>query len=229
MRTPSGHFPWNPGIFSILIIASAFFSGCGKVEEKPPELLMTARLEQGDRELYLVLRNGSACEATICKRNFYDMIQCLDIRKFPDTTEFSHEQLFGKIAPSIKRAIITLDDYVTLGIGQETSIPIDLRCIAKPCRLGDTVLISVFFKNIDPNLCSKVEVNNYDKATQDYCRLLHVIPTLANRYWSGEIRTPYKPVHLCTFAPPRKVKKQRSSKITVIRRSKTHPLKHSVF
>ena len=225
-----GFFPRATGIFFTLIIASPFFFNCGKkVEEKPPGLFITARVEEGNRQLFLVLRNGSTCEATVCKRNFYDMIQCLDIRKFPDTAEFPREKLFGKKVPGIKRAIITLDDFVTLGMGQETRLPIDIRCIARPCRLGDTVLISVFFKNIDPHLCSKVEVNNCDKATQDYCKLLHVIPTLANRYWSGEIRTPYRPVHLCAFAPPKVVNKKRSSKVTVIRRSRTHPLKRKVF
>jgi hypothetical protein len=229
MRTVSGHFPRAVGIFFVPIIACTFFSGCGKLEEKLPALSVSAFLEEGDKQLSLALRNTSACEVTVCKRNFYDMVECLDIRKFPDTAEFSQEKVFGKQAPGIKRAIITLDDFITLGIGQVARIPLDLRCIAAPCRLGDSVLISVFFKNIDPHLCSKVEVNNYDKATQDYCRLLHVIPTLANRYWSGEIRTPYKPVHLCAFATPKPVKTKRSTRVTVIRKSRTHPLDHPVF
>jgi hypothetical protein len=230
MRYFYGIFPWSALISSILALALPFCTGCGgKQEEKLPALFITAHLEEGDEQLLLVLRNGSTCEATVCKRNFYDMVECLDIRRFPDTAELSQEQVFGKKVPGIKRAIITLDDFITLGIGQEARIPLDIRCIAAPCRLGDTVLISVFFKNIDPHLCSKVEVNDYDKATQDYCRLLHVIPTLANRYWSGEIRTPYMPVHLCAFASPRAVKKQRSTKVTVIRKSRTHPLDHKVF
>jgi hypothetical protein len=215
--------------FTLLILVLLFCYGCVKQQEKCPTLSVTASLEEGDNQLFLALRNTSACEITVCKRNFYDMVECIDIRRFPDTAEFSQEQIFGKQAPGIKRAIITLDDFTTLGLGQVTRIPLDLRGIAAPCKLGDTVFISAFFKNIDPYLCSKVDVNNSDKATQDYCRLLHVIPTLANHYWSGEIRTPYKPVHLCAFARPKAANKKRSAKVTVIRRSRTHPLNHKVF
>jgi hypothetical protein len=230
MRSYYGLCPWGALIFTHLICIVLFCSGCGgKIEEKLPELFVTARLEVGDRQVFLVIRNESTCEATICKRNFYDMVECLDIRRFSDTAEFSEEKVFGKKIPGIKRTIITLDDFITLGIGKETRLPLDLRCIVAPCRLGDSVLLSVFFKNIDPYICSKVEVNNSDKATQDYCRLLHVIPTLANRYWSGEIRTPYKPVHLCAFAPPKPATRKRSTKVTVIRKSKKHPLDHKVF
>jgi hypothetical protein len=210
-------------LFPLLVLL-----GCGKPEVQKPLLIFTARLAEGNGLLNLVLHNESACEATICRRNFYDMVECLDVRRFPDTAEFSPEQVFGKKSPGIKRSIITLDDYLKIGTGQEITLPLDLRCIAAPCKLGDSVFVSVFFKNIDPTLCSKVEVGSYDKATQDYCRLLHVIPTLANNYWSGEIRTSYY-VHLCTYAPPKSSTKRRSSKVTVIRRSTSHPLDHKVF
>ena len=218
---------------AVLLVPLIVLYHCGKPQEKEELLYLTAALEQNSGQLCLTLHNASTCEVTVCKRNFYDMIECLDVRRFPDTAEFTPEQIFGKRIPGIKRPIITVDDFVKIGIGQDFTIPLDLRCIAAPRKLGDTAFISIFFKNIDPHLCSKVDVKNYDKAIQDYCKLLHVIPTLEHRYWWGEIRTPYLAVNMHAFAPPTIAKKQgkqrRSSKVTILRKSRTHPLKQPVF
>jgi hypothetical protein len=206
-----------------------YTSGCGKPVEKPPLLLLRADLLEEGKQLFLVLRNESTRDITVCKRNFYDNIECLDIRRFPDTAEFTDEQLFGKRITRTERPIITLEDFIKLDIAQEARLPIDLGCIPNGCKIGDSVFISVFFKNIDPGLCSKVEVGSCDKATQDYCKLLHVIPTLDNTYWSGEVRTTYHRLNLCTFIPKKKVKRSRKTRVRVLRRSKTHPLDHKVF
>jgi hypothetical protein len=221
----------RPRFFGVCIPIAAIlcYLHCASSPEKKPLLVLTARLAEENNLLNLVLRNGSECELTICKHNFYDAVACLDVRHYPDTSEFMTERVFGKNVPAIKQRIITLDDFCKLPTGQETRIPLDLRCIAAHCRLGDTVFIAAFFKNIDPSLCSKVLVVNYDKATQDYCKLLHVIPTLENNYWSGEVKTGYLPVKLCKYAPPKSKKKRGKSKVRVLRRSRTHPLNHQVF
>ncbi|MBN2036011.1 MAG: hypothetical protein JW768_04645 [Chitinispirillaceae bacterium] len=211
-------------VFPVLL-----FAGCSKPAVKPPLLVLRAHIEEEGKNLFLVLHNESTRDITICTRNFYDKIECLDIRAFPDTAEIPDERLFGKGVQRTTQDIITLDDFIRLDIGQETRIPVDLSGIYRGCKLGDSVFISVFFKNIDPVLCSKVEVENHDKATQDYCKLLHVIPTRANTYWSGEVRTPYYRINPCAFAPKKTYKKQRTSKVRVLRKSKTHPLKHKVF
>ncbi|MBN1129118.1 MAG: hypothetical protein JXA71_09030 [Chitinispirillaceae bacterium] len=213
----------------MLIAGALFLLGCDAPPEEKMPLTLTARLVEENGVCNLVVRNDSKGELTVCKRNFYDAVSCLDVRRFPDTAEFGTEQVFGRNALPAKREIITLDDYCRLAPGQEARVPLDLRPIAAHCRLGDTVYLAAFYKNIDPALCSRVQVHGLDKAVQDYCRLLHVIPTLDNHYWSGEIRTPYLPVNLCKYAPKKSAVQRRSSKARVIRRSKTHPLDRPVF
>lgn len=217
-------------LLSIVIACFALWllPGCGS-GKKACVPSLSASLVEEDKSVLLSLKNTAACEFSICTDNVYDAMACLDVRKYPDTSEFSTERVFGASPAAAKRPIITVSDYVSLLPGQEVRVPVNLRCIPDGCRLGDTVFISVYFKNIDPLLCSKVEVAKYDKATQDYCKRLHFIPNKSLVYWAGEVRTPCLAVHLCTYAPPRPKAHKAPKKEVVLRRSRSHPLKHKVF
>jgi hypothetical protein len=210
--------------------AVVLFGGCGSRIPKDahpiyPEML-SATLVDEKGTLSIVLRNCSQVELVVCDRNFYAPAEYLDVRKFPDTGRLPPEKVFAAL-PRFQRKEVTLSDFVPLGPGREHSLPLDLHCIRNGCSLGDTVLLSVFFKNVDPFLCSNVSVDKCDKATQDYCRMLHCIPSAALRYWYGEVHTPFRAVNLCVHAPP--AAPARKSPEVVVRRSLTHPLKHKVF
>jgi hypothetical protein len=198
----------------------------GKKERLPP---LTAQLLEENGQLLLVLRNNSDSAFVICKRNFYDPIQCLDIRKTADTTPYSTDFLFGGVQSGVIRAIITMDDFVSLDIGREMRLPVDLRPVRKDAGAGRPVLISVYFKNIDPFACSRVDVTGYDKATQNYCTLMHYVPNRKLNYWTGEVRTPYLPVNLSRYVQQQKQVIKKRSRAVVVRRSRTHPLKYKVF
>jgi hypothetical protein len=188
--------------------------------------MLSATLVDDKGTLSIVLRNCSQTDLVVCDRNFYTPAEYLDVRKFPDTGRLPAEKVFLPVS-RVQRKEVTLSDFVPLGPGRELSLPLDLRCIRNGCALGDTVLLSVFFKNIDPFLCSNVSVDKCDKATQDYCHMLHCIPSAALRYWYGEVRTQFRAVNLCKHAPPAAA--ARRAPEVVVRRSRTHPLKHKVF
>jgi hypothetical protein len=200
---------------------------CGGKKERPPAV--TARLREEGGRLFLVLRNNADSALVICKRNFYDPIQCLDIRKMSDTTEYSTEFLFGGVQSGVIRTIITMDEFVSLDTGGEMRLPVDLRPVRKDAGAGRPVLLRVYFKNIDPFACSRVDVANYDKATQNYCKLMHFIPNRRLNYWVGEVRTLYLPVNLSRYVQRHKQAVKKRSRAVVVRRSRTHPLKKKVF
>jgi hypothetical protein len=211
-----------------LLFGAVVFVACGKVKKDllPP---ITARLVEENRQLVLVLRNNSDSAFVICKRNFYDPIQCLDIRKLSDTTEYSTEFLFGGVQSGVIRTIITMDEFETLDTGREMRLPVDLRPVRKDAGAGRPVLISVYFKNIDPFSCSRVDVSSYDKMTQNYCKLMHYVPNRTLRYWTGEVRTAYLPVNLGRYMLHRQQVIKKRTQAVVVRRSRTHPLRRKVF
>ncbi|MBN2189042.1 MAG: hypothetical protein JW699_06280 [Chitinispirillaceae bacterium] len=214
-----------------LVSAAAFIfllMSCGKENKELPPAV-TARLVEEKGRLHLVLRNNADSSLVICKRNFYDPIQCLDIRRTSDTTEYSTEFLFGGVQSGVIRAIITMDEFVSLDTAQELRLPVDLRPVRKDAGAGRPVLIRVFFKNIDPFACSRVDVANYDKATQNYCKLMHYVPNRRLNYWAGEVRTPYLPVNLSRYIQRHKQAVKKRSRTVVVRRSRTHPLRKKVF
>jgi hypothetical protein len=188
--------------------------------------MVSATLSKDNGSLALVLRNNSPQNLTICKKNFYTPFEFLEIRKFPDSSEAPQDKIFLPLPSRFTRPEVTLSDFITLGPGKEFALPLDLRSIRNGCALGDTVLLAASFKNVDPFLCSSLNVDKCDKATQEYCRLLHCIPRASCLYWSGDVRTPFSAVHLCTYAPPRV---RKASPVVVVRRSVTHPLKRKVF
>jgi hypothetical protein len=198
----------------------------GKKERLPP---ITAQLLEENGQLFLVLRNNADSAFVICKRNFYDPIQCLDIKHISDTTGYSTDLLFGGVQSGVIRPIITMDEFVSLDTGREMRLPVDLRPVRKDVGAGHPVLISVYFKNIDPFACSRVDVAGYDKATQNYCTLMHYVPNRSWRYWIGEVRTPYLPVNLSRYVQRHKQIIKKRSQAVVVRRSRTHPLRHKVF
>jgi hypothetical protein len=106
-------------------------------------------------------------------------------------------RLYGKKPCVIKRKNVTMSDFVSLPPDQEVRLPVDLRCVKNGCFLGDTVFISVRFMNIDPFICSRIEVKKYKPEIQEYCELFHFVPNKSLNYWSGEIKTPYFPFSLC--------------------------------
>jgi hypothetical protein len=234
MKTPASGVPARYAAFFPLALlcataACAFlFVSCGKEgkERLPP---ITASLVEENRQLFLVLRNNSDSTFVICKRNFYDPIQCLDIRKKTDTAEYSTEFLFGGVQSGVIRTIITVDEFEQLDTGREMRIPVDLRPVRKDAGAGGPVLIGVYFKNIDPFSCSRVDVSNYDKMTQNYCKLMHYVPNRKLNYWVGEVRTPYLPVNLGRYVLRHQQAVKKRSKAVVVRRSRTHPLKKKVF
>jgi hypothetical protein len=218
-------------LLAALVAATAFailFASCGKEkrERLPP---ITARLMEEKRQLFLVLRNNSDSQIVICKRNFYDPIQCLDVRKASDTSEFSTELLFGGVQGGVIRTIITVDDFVPLDTGRELRLPVDLRPVRRDVGAGRPVLISVYFKNIDPFACSRVDVANFDKMTQIYCTLMHYVPNRKLHYWTGEVRTAYCPVNLSYYVQRRQQAIKKRSQPVMIRRSGKHPLTKKVF
>jgi hypothetical protein len=198
-----------------------------KKKERPPEL--TAALSEERGRLYLVLRNVSDSALVVCKRNFYDPVQCLDIRKLSDTTEYSAELLFGGVRSGGIRTIITMDEFVNIDTAQELRLPVDLREARRDVGNGRPVLIRVYFRNIDPFACSRVESGNYDKAVQNYCKLMHYVPNRSNHYWVGEVRSSYLPVKLGRYVYKQRQAVKKRSKTVVLRRSRTHPLKKKVF
>ena len=212
-----------------LPLALLLFLDCSKAKQVCIPAI-SAELAEEDGQVLIVLRNTTFCEFSVCTDNAYDAMACLDVRKYPDTAEFPAERVFGASPTPPKRKIITVSDYTSLMPGQEVKVPVNMRCIPNGCRLGDSVLVSVYFKNVDPLSCSKVEVGRCDKATQDYCKRVHFVPNSTLTYWAGEVRTPYRTLRLCTYAPPRpKARTRKASKEVVVRRSRTHPLKHKVF
>ena len=108
------------------IIVTAIFMTCGK-GGKTPLPPITARLIEEKGQMFVVLRNNADSAFVICKRNFYDPIQCLDIRRPPDTTEFPTELLFGGVLSGVVRSIITVDDFATLDTGAELRLPVDSK------------------------------------------------------------------------------------------------------
>ena len=127
------------------------------------------------------------------------------------------------------RTIITMDEFESIDTGKELRLPVDLRPVRNDAGRGAPVLIRVYFKNIDPFSCSRVDVANYDKATQNYCGLLHYVPNRELHYWAGEVRTPYLPVKLSRYVKRHKQAVKKRARAVVVRRSKTHPLKKKVF
>jgi hypothetical protein len=216
---------------ALLLIAAVLCVSCGGKKERLPPI--TAQLIEENRQLFLVLRNHADSALVICTRNFYDPIQCLDIRNISDTTGYSTDLLFGGVQAGVVRTIITMDEFVSLDTGRELRLPVDLRPVRKNPAAGRPVLISVYFKNIDPFACSRVDVSSYDKATQNYCTLMHYVPNRSWRYWIGEVRTPYLPVNLSYFVQQQQKKKilaiKKRTRAVVVRRSRTHPLNHKVF
>jgi hypothetical protein len=217
-------------MLGLAAICGAFlFVSCGG-EKKVKLPSITAKLVEESHQLSIVLHNNSDTCFVICKRNFYDPIQCLDVRRASDTTEFSTELLFGGVQSGVIRTIITMDDFVTLDTGKEMRLPVDLRPVRKDVGAGGPVLIGVYFKNIDPFSCSRVDVANYDKMIQNYCKLLHFVPNRSLHYWVGEVRTSYLPVNLRYYVVrQQKIMKKLAPKPIVVRRSRTHPLKKRVF
>ena len=215
----------------LLVTFAVFCVSCGGKKERLPPI--TAQLLEENGQLFLVLRNNADSSFVICKRNFYDPIQCLDIRNISDTTGYSTDILFGGVQSGVIRTIITMDEFVSLDTGREMRQPVDLRPVRKDVGAGRPVLISVYFKNIDPFACSRVDVAGYDKAIQNYCTLMHYVPNRKLNYWTGEVRTPYLPVNLYRYVS-RNVQQQKKaikkrSETVVVRRSRTHPLRHKVF
>ncbi len=217
-------------VIFLAAIGCAFLSvSCGKAEKEPLPS-MTAKLIEENHQLFLVLHNNSDTVFMMCKRNFYDPIQCLDVRKASDTTEFSTELLFGGVQSGVIRTIITVDDFVPLDTGAELRLPVDLRPARKDVGAGRPVLIRVYFKNIDPFACSRVDVANYDKMIQNYCTLMHYVPNRTLHYWAGEVRTSYCPVNLGYYVRRQQqqvVRKQPQA--VMVRQSRTHPLRRKVF
>jgi len=212
----------------LVVLAALLLVSCGKgKKEKLPDI--TARLVEENHQLAIVLHNNSDTAFVICKRNFYDPIQCLDVRRASDTTEFSTELLFGGVQSGVIRTIITMDDFLPLDTGAELRLPVDLRPVRKDAGEGRPVLISVYFKNIDPFACSRVDVANYDKMIQNYCKLLHFVPNRQLHYWTGEVRTPYLPVNLRSYMVRQQIAVKKRSKAVVVRQSRTHPLRRKVF
>jgi len=165
-------------------------SGCGHTHPQEPYAL-TARLAEERGRLILVLKNISGKEQMICRRNFYLPLDYIDIKHYPDTTELTFERVFGKKPCVVKRKNVTMSDFVSLPPDQEMRLPVDLRCVNRSSSMGDTVLVSVRFMNIDPFICSRIEVKKYKPEIQEYCELFHYVPDKALHYWTGEVKTPY--------------------------------------
>ena len=223
--------PLLPALLLVALAVAVLCVSCrGKKERLAP---LTAQLIEENRQLSLVLRNNADSAFVICTRNYYDPIQCLDIRSISDTTQYSTELLFGGVQSGVIRTIITMDEFVPLDPGKELRLPVDLRPVRKDAGAGRPVLISVYFKNIDPFACSRVDVDGYDKAIQNYCTLMHYVPNRKLNYWIGEVRTPYVPVNLYRYVQKQQqLQKQavkKRSQAVVVRRSRIHPLRHKVF
>jgi hypothetical protein len=237
MKTRGGYRARKTPLFSsrsifTLVLAmaggAALFTGCGRGNhERLPSI--TANLIEEEKQLFLVLHNNSDTAFVICKRNFYDPIQCLDIRRLPDTIEFPTEELFGGVLSGVVRSIVTLDDFATLDTGQTMRLPVDLRPVKKDVAPGQMVLARVYFKNIDPFFCSRVDVAKYDKSIQNYCKLMHYVPNRTLRYWVGEVRTPYIPLNLSVYVQRHQQTVRKKYAPVVVRRSRTHPLTKKVF
>jgi hypothetical protein len=176
-------------LFTLVVVLLLF--ACG-VKTPPKEPLgISALLMEADGRLFLVLHNNSGMELTLCRRNFYLPLDYLDIKRYPDTTEFTFERVFGKKPCVVKRKNVTASDFVSLPPDNDLRLPVDLRCVHDVKALGDTVLVSVRFMNIDPFVCSRVEVKKYRPEIQEYCELLHFVPNKDLKYWEGEVKTPY--------------------------------------
>ncbi|MGA2505935.1 MAG: hypothetical protein ABSF80_00470 [Chitinispirillaceae bacterium] len=228
---PNGIIIYMNGIRILVLMAIScllLFISCGK-EKKEPVPPMTARLIEENHQLFIVLHNSSDSALVICRRNFYDPIQCLDVRKAADTSEFSTDLLFGGVQSGVIRSIITLDDFVSLDTGAEVRLPVDLRPVRKDAGAGRPVLIRVYFKNIDPLSCSKVDVTRFDKMIQNYCTLMHYVPNPKLHYWIGEVRTPYCPVNLAYYVVRQQQIVKKRAQPVMIRKSRTHPLTKRVF
>jgi hypothetical protein len=212
-------------------LLAAFLFLCFSCEkekaDRPPAVAATLVEEKG--RLYLVLRNIADTALVICTRNFYDPIQCLDIKRMSDTTEYSTAVLIGGAHAVARRTIITRDEFVSLDTARELRLRVDMRYVRRDAGAGRPVLVRVYFKNIDPFNCSRVNIGSHDKATQNYCRLMHYVPSGTHNYWVGEVRTDYLAVKLGRYVKRyRKAAKKRSREV-VVRRSRTHPLKKKVF
>lgn len=183
--------PVIAGVLSLLAVSVVLFlSDCRKTHPQEP-FALTAYLTEEHGRLLLVLKNISGKEQMLCRRNFYLPPEYIDIKHYPDTTALTFEQIFGKKPSIIKRKNVTMSDFVLLPVDQEVRLPVDLRCVSRNSSLGDTVFISVRFMNIDPFICSRLEVKKYKPDIQEYCELFHYVPDKALNYWTGEVKTPY--------------------------------------
>lgn len=186
MKTPAG----GPILLFLAASGVMLLAGCGKSNPRLPESIF-AELKEERGQLLLVLHNTSGRELMVCKRNFYLPTDYIDIRHYPDTMELPFEKIFGKKPCVIKRKTVTVSDFVALPADEEVRLPVDLRCVRIGRSFGDTVYIAVRFMNIDPFICSRVEVKKYKPEIQSYCELLHYVPDKELNYWVGEVKTPY--------------------------------------
>jgi hypothetical protein len=178
-------------VFSFIGIAVVMLlTRCGKTHPQEP-FALTAHLMEERGRLLLILKNISGNEQMLCRRNFYLPLDYIDIKHYPDTTELTFERIFGKKPCIVKRKSVTMSDFVSLPPNQEVRLPVDLRCVSRNSSLNDTVFISVKFMNIDPFICSRIEVKKYRPEVQEYCELFHYVPDKAQHYWNGEVKTPY--------------------------------------
>jgi hypothetical protein len=179
------------GVLSLMALSLVLLqNGCGQTHPQEP-FALTANLTEERGRLILVLKNISGKEQMLCRRNFYLPLDYIDIKRYPDTTELTFERIFGKKPCVVKRKNVTMSDFVSLPPNQEARLPVDLRCVNRSSSLGDTVLVSVKFMNVDPFICSRIEVKKYKPEVQEYCELFHYVPDKALHYWSGEVKTPY--------------------------------------
>jgi hypothetical protein len=192
MKTPSGIRPLlTLGTALLLLIP-----GCGKTPPQEP-LGITVELADDQGQLLLVVHNCSGKELMFCRRNFYLPLDYIDIRHYPDTAALPFEKIFGKKPCVVKRKDVTVSDFVALPPNEAVRLPVDLRCVRNGCSLGDTVFIAVRFMNVDPFICSRLEIKKFKADIQHYCELFHYIPNKDANYWVGEVKTPYFAYSFC--------------------------------
>ena len=189
--------PHKIRFFRGLLLALSLLVACGGKAPPHEPLGLSALLMEENGRVVLVLRNVSGMELYLCKRNFYLPLDYIDIRHYPDSTVLPFDKVFGKKPCIMKRRDVTVSDFVSLPPDKEIKLPVDLRCVQKKYVGNDTVFLAVKFMNIDPFICSRVEVKKYRPEIQEYCELFHYVPKKDLHYWEGEVRTPLYPY---TFA-----------------------------